>query len=65
MGDVSPLENVVCAIDLTNLTGELHSGPKCQVRVPVTFKRGFDGSKEIHSSLSDPNGRVFFRVNQR
>jgi serine/threonine protein kinase len=64
IGTASSIENSVCAVDLANLTAEPNIGGKFWIRVPVTFKRGFDGSREIHFSLTGPNGRVFSQVDQ-
>jgi serine/threonine protein kinase len=65
MGAVSALENAVCAVDLTGIKIDARAGAPFQVRIPVTFKRGFDGPHQIQTGLTDQSGSVFYQVTQK
>jgi serine/threonine protein kinase len=64
IGSASPLENSVCSVNLADLVIEPIRNI-WQIRIPVTFKPGFDGPKTIHSWLSDKAGRITYEITQR
>jgi serine/threonine protein kinase len=58
IGDLSMLDNPVCAVDLIGITVDTRPGPSMEARIPVTFKRGFNGPHQIYATLSSESGFV-------
>jgi len=46
VGTLDRIENSVCAVDLTGASLTLH-GDDLDVKLPITFKAGFEGPTEI------------------
>jgi len=55
VGTLGRIENSICAVDLTEAAFKLH-GDDLEVKLPVTFKQGFEGVKEVRSSAWDRKG---------